>query len=128
LFGALISATDPVATLAILGAPELKADPLLYALVFGESVLNDAVAIVLYNTFATFVDEPFGIGTLFQGVGLFFGISLGSTLIGIFIASIACYTIKAIDFSEYPHYEVSRRVCRFAATLMRISCVFCCAV
>lgn len=105
LFGSLISATDPVATLAILGAPELKADPLLYAIVFGESVLNDAVAIVLYNTFAAFVDEPFGAATLFQGVGLFFGISLGSTLVGIFIASIGCYTIKSIDFSEYPHYE-----------------------
>ena len=32
LFGALISAVDPVATLAIVGHPELKADPLLYAL------------------------------------------------------------------------------------------------
>ena len=51
LFGALISAVDPVATLSILGAPELNLDPLLYSLVFGESVLNDAVAIVLFNTF-----------------------------------------------------------------------------
>jgi sodium/hydrogen exchanger 8 len=51
LFGALISAVDPVATLSILGNPELNLDPLLYSLVFGESVLNDAVAIVLFNTF-----------------------------------------------------------------------------
>ena len=56
LFGALISAVDPVATLAIVGHPELKADPLLYTLVFGESVLNDAVAIVLYGSFLGFAD------------------------------------------------------------------------
>ena len=44
-FGSLISAVDPVATLAIFQAIEL--DQQLYMLVFGESVLNDAVAIVL---------------------------------------------------------------------------------
>ncbi|KAJ7426719.1 sodium/hydrogen exchanger 7 [Willisornis vidua] len=45
LFGAIISATDPVTVLAIFN--ELHADVDLYALLFGESVLNDAVAIVL---------------------------------------------------------------------------------
>ena len=44
-FGSLISAVDPVATLAIFSA--LDVDPILYMLVFGESILNDAVAIVL---------------------------------------------------------------------------------
>ena len=44
-FGSLISAVDPVATLAIFNA--LDMDPVLYMLVFGESILNDAVAIVL---------------------------------------------------------------------------------
>ncbi len=44
-FGALVSAVDPVATLAIFNA--LDIDPVLYMLVFGESILNDAVAIVL---------------------------------------------------------------------------------
>ena len=41
LFGALISATDPVATLSIMGA--YSVDPLMYTVVAGESVLNDAV-------------------------------------------------------------------------------------
>ena len=54
MFGALISAVDPVATLSIMGNPEINCDPLLYSLVFGESVLNDAVAIVLFNTFSSF--------------------------------------------------------------------------
>lgn len=44
-FGSLISAVDPVATIAIFNA--LNVDPVLNMLVFGESILNDAVAIVL---------------------------------------------------------------------------------
>jgi len=47
LFGALISATDPVAVVAVfrqLGVPER-----LLVLVEGESMLNDGVAIVLFN-------------------------------------------------------------------------------
>lgn len=44
-FGSLISAVDPVATLAIFHA--LDIDPILNMLVFGESILNDAVSIVL---------------------------------------------------------------------------------
>ena len=47
LFGSLISATDPVTVLAIFH--DLHVDVDLYSLVFGESVMNDAVAIVLYR-------------------------------------------------------------------------------
>ena len=48
LFGALISAIDPVATISIFEA--FHVENTLFNLVFGESVLNDAVAIVLYRT------------------------------------------------------------------------------
>ena len=48
-FGSLISAVDPVATLAIFQA--LDIDPVLNMLVFGESILNDAVAIGNYVYF-----------------------------------------------------------------------------
>lgn len=54
LFGTLLSAIDPVATLSIMGNAELGCNSLLYSLVFGESVLNDAVSIVLFNTFWKF--------------------------------------------------------------------------
>ncbi|KAJ0395320.1 hypothetical protein P43SY_002055 [Pythium insidiosum] len=40
---------DPVSTLAIF--QELHVDPTLFYIVFGESVLNDAVSIVLFTTF-----------------------------------------------------------------------------
>ncbi|CAE5960307.1 unnamed protein product [Arabidopsis arenosa] len=48
MFGALISATDPVTVLSIF--QDVGTDVNLYALVFGESVLNDAMAISLYRT------------------------------------------------------------------------------
>uniref|UniRef100_A0ACD5ZUR8 Uncharacterized protein n=1 Tax=Avena sativa TaxID=4498 RepID=A0ACD5ZUR8_AVESA len=51
MFGALVSATDPVTVLSIF--QELGTDVDLYALVFGESVLNDAMAISLYRTMAS---------------------------------------------------------------------------
>jgi len=47
-FAALIVATDPVATLATYAS--LKVEPLLNIMVFGESMINDAVAIVLFKT------------------------------------------------------------------------------
>ena len=55
IFGALISATDPVAVLAMLNSPEVKVPPTLYSLIFGESILNDAIAIVLFNTFKNLI-------------------------------------------------------------------------
>ena len=47
-FGSLISATDPVAVLAIF--KEMDADVNLYSIVFGESIFNDAIGIVMYET------------------------------------------------------------------------------
>lgn len=47
----MLSATDPVATLSVLSSLGAIKDPHLFNLIFGESVLNDAVAIVLYTVF-----------------------------------------------------------------------------
>ena len=49
LFGALISATDPVAVIALFN--ELKAPKRLVTLIDGESIFNDATAIVLFTIF-----------------------------------------------------------------------------
>lgn len=48
-FGALISATDPVAVVALLR--ELGVDKKLAILIEGESLLNDGTAIVIFNVF-----------------------------------------------------------------------------
>ncbi|XP_075772312.1 sodium/hydrogen exchanger 7 isoform X2 [Pelodiscus sinensis] len=85
LFGAVISATDPVTVLAIFN--ELHADVDLYALLFGESVLNDAVAIVLSSSIVAY--QPSGENThafdaaaFFKSVGVFLGIFSGSFMMG----------------------------------------------
>jgi NhaP-type Na+/H+ or K+/H+ antiporter len=52
-FASLMSATDPVATLAVFS--ELNVDATLNALVYGESVLNDAVGLAAYTTFTSFL-------------------------------------------------------------------------
>ncbi|CAE8691143.1 unnamed protein product [Polarella glacialis] len=44
----LISSTDPVATLSTFGS--LNVDPLLFTMVFGESQINDAVAITIFQS------------------------------------------------------------------------------
>ncbi|EGE79705.2 CPA1 family monovalent cation:H+ antiporter [Blastomyces dermatitidis ATCC 18188] len=46
--GATLSATDPVTILAIFNV--YKVEPKLYTVIFGESILNDAIAIVLFET------------------------------------------------------------------------------
>uniref|UniRef100_A0A3P8Y0R8 Sodium/hydrogen exchanger n=1 Tax=Esox lucius TaxID=8010 RepID=A0A3P8Y0R8_ESOLU len=84
-FGAIISATDPVTVLAIFN--ELHADVDLYALLFGESVMNDAVAIVLSSSIMAY--QPAGANThtfdtaaFFKSVGVFLGIFSGSFAMG----------------------------------------------
>uniref|UniRef100_A0A3Q3W138 Sodium/hydrogen exchanger n=1 Tax=Mola mola TaxID=94237 RepID=A0A3Q3W138_MOLML len=84
-FGAIISATDPVTVLAIFN--ELHADGDLYALLFGESVMNDAVAIVLSSSIVAY--QPRGANThmfdasaFFKSVGVFLGIFSGSFVMG----------------------------------------------
>eukprot|EP00667_Euglena_gracilis_P015965 EG_transcript_16623 len=80
VFGAIISATDPVTTLAVF--KQLKADVHLYSLVFGESALNDAVAIVLYRTLIQF-QCGWSVGEIGTAVGTFLIIFLMSTIIGV---------------------------------------------
>ena len=84
-FGCLISAVDPVATLAIFQV--LDVDPVLNMLVFGESILNDAVAIVM--TIAVIEsDSNVDVGIFTQiggGISRFFGVFFGSAAIGTWI-------------------------------------------
>lgn len=92
MFGALISAVDPVATLAILANKHVNADKLLLSLVFGESVLNDAVSIVLFNTlreFYTSTDASIGDMTLRDVIVRFLVIALGSVGVGI-VTALSC--------------------------------------
>ncbi|XP_016113501.1 sodium/hydrogen exchanger 8-like [Sinocyclocheilus grahami] len=81
-FGSLISAVDPVATIAIFNA--LNVDPVLNMLVFGESILNDAVSIVLTNTAEGFAGSDVSTGweTFMQALGYFLKMFFGSAALG----------------------------------------------
>ena len=109
VFGALISAVDPVATLSIMGNPELNCEPLLYSLVFGESVLNDAVAIVLFKAFKAYYesDEEFSSRTIPAIMVNFSVISLGSVVVGALIGLACSYLCKHTRMRQYPEYEIS---------------------
>lgn len=81
VFSALISAVDPVAVLAIFQEVGVNED--LYYLLFGESLFNDAVTIVLYNTIVTFCDMPVIPGGQYGlAVLAFFTVSCGGIAVG----------------------------------------------
>ncbi|CAM9183140.1 unnamed protein product, partial [Ectocarpus fasciculatus] len=98
-FGSLISATDPVSTLAVF--TELKVDPNLFYLVFGESVLNDAIAITLFKTFSKFVGLPLGPADMFIAFVDFLVIFIGSALIGYVLGLAAAFFFKVVDLTHY---------------------------
>ncbi|XP_039382746.1 sodium/hydrogen exchanger 3 isoform X1 [Mauremys reevesii] len=87
LFGSLIAAVDPVAVLAVF--EEVHVNEVLFIIVFGESLLNDAVTVVLYNVFDSFVamgaDNVTGEDCV-KGIVSFFVVSLGGTFVGIVFA------------------------------------------
>jgi len=103
-FGALISATDPVSTLAVFA--ELRVDPTLFYIVFGESLLNDAVGLVLFTTFSKFVGFAHGPWTLWIAVLDFFVIMVGSALIGYVWGVVSAMIIKLADLGKDPICEV----------------------
>ncbi len=109
MFGALISAVDPVATLSIMGSKELNCDRLLYSLIFGESVLNDAVSIVLFHTFLYqhTLHEEFTTSTLFSALLTFSFVTVGSLLVGVVIGLSCCFIFKHSNIRLYPKFEIS---------------------
>lgn len=103
-FGSLISAVDPVATVAIFHA--LDVDPVLNMLVFGESILNDAVAIVL-TTAALEANNPvMSTGeAVVMGINRFCLMFFASAGIGVVFALVSALLLKHIDLRKNPSLE-----------------------
>lgn len=57
LFAAVISSSDAIAALAFISEEK---DPKLFAILFGEGVVNDAVCIVIYKIMRDFIDSGEG--------------------------------------------------------------------
>ncbi|EER37598.1 mitochondrial sodium/hydrogen exchanger [Histoplasma capsulatum H143] len=83
--GATLSATDPVTILAIFNV--YKVEPKLYTVIFGESILNDAIAIVLFETAQRYkpgnAAGSLTLLSLFEAVGVFLLVFFGSLMIGV---------------------------------------------
>uniref|UniRef100_A0AAY4B6Y2 Sodium/hydrogen exchanger n=1 Tax=Denticeps clupeoides TaxID=299321 RepID=A0AAY4B6Y2_9TELE len=95
LFGALISAVDPVAVLAVF--EEVHVNETLFIIVFGESLLNDAVTVVLYKVYISFVEVgPGNVQTAdyFKGIASFLVVSIGGTLVGLVFAGILAFVTR----------------------------------
>ncbi|KAG9323546.1 hypothetical protein KVV02_003070 [Mortierella alpina] len=103
IFGSVLSATDPVTILAIFN--QLKVDPKLYSVIFGESILNDAVSIVMFETLKKYRGEDFHLGNVLHGVSTFFFVFCVSLMIGAIIGLIAALALKRTNIHLYPGLE-----------------------
>jgi len=108
-FGSLISATDPVTVLAVFKAIGVRDD--IFAIVFGESVLNDAVAIVLARTVLAFAGPEAAEGgdtatAIVLAVVIFVIIFLGSMAIGVLAGMLCALTFKHMRLYEHDEKQV----------------------
>ncbi|CED82725.1 sodium hydrogen exchanger [Phaffia rhodozyma] len=104
IFGSTLSATDPVTILSIFNS--YKVDPKLYSIIFGESLINDAVSIVLYETLSQFSDsDTLHFSSFFHGVAIFllqFSISMA---LGVASGLLTSLVLKHSQLRFYPGIE-----------------------
>lgn len=96
--GAIFSATDSVCTLQVLNQDET---PLLYSLVFGEGVVNDATSVVLFNAIQSFDLSHLSSGVALQLVGNFLYLFISSTALGALSGLLSAYIIKKLYFGRH---------------------------
>ncbi|XP_041845909.1 sodium/hydrogen exchanger 6a [Melanotaenia boesemani] len=109
-FGAIVSATDPVTVLAIFN--ELQVDVDLYALLFGESVLNDAVAVVLSSSIVAYQPQgnnshTFEAMALLKSFGIFLGVFSGSFALGVATGIVTALVTKFTKLRDFQLLETA---------------------
>jgi len=102
LFGALISATDPVAVVSLL--KEVSSRKRLETLIEGESLINDGTAIVLFSIFSGLLLSADSF-SLFQGVIDFFRVAIGGLLVGVIFGYLALLWMERV--LNNPTVEIS---------------------
>ncbi|KAK8342601.1 hypothetical protein V6Z11_A08G252500, partial [Gossypium hirsutum] len=96
--GAIFAATDSVCTLQVLHQDET---PLLYSLVFGEGVVNDATSVVLFNAIQSFDLSDINFRIALKSIGKFFYLFSASTMLGVFVGLASAYIIKTLYFGRH---------------------------
>ena len=91
IFGAVASATDPVAVVSLL--KELGASKKLGTLIEGESLLNDGTAIVIFMVFLMSIT---GAVTEASPVAEFFIVSFGGIFVGLIIGFVSIAWVKKV--------------------------------
>ena len=98
LFGAVVSATDPVAVVALL--KDLGASKKLGTLIEGESLLNDGTAIVAFVLLigvVTGAEQFLGAGSFIGSAAIGFGkIGAAGGLVGVFLGLIAILWVRKV--------------------------------
>ncbi|KAF5399124.1 Sodium/hydrogen exchanger [Paragonimus heterotremus] len=108
LFGAIISATDPVTVLTIFN--DLGVDVNVYALVFGESVLNDALAIALSQSVEQYSSTStgnFDASAFLLSISHFLAMFGGSFFIGVIVGALTALLTKFTHIREHPLLETA---------------------
>ncbi|PHJ20585.1 sodium hydrogen exchanger 3 protein [Cystoisospora suis] len=113
-FASLISATDTVATLSVIGSPKFRLGKKgvdLYSILMGESVLNDAVSIALtrsvlqifFNSEASVAQRASGLDVIAD----FLSVVVGSLITGIGLGGFCCFCFRHSKLNKLPEYEVA---------------------
>ncbi len=92
LLGAIVSATDPVAVIALF--KDLNAPKRLTVLVEGESLFNDATAIVISSIFIAMLAQDAGLDLVASAVN-FLVVFLGGIAVGVVVARPAVWLMRA---------------------------------
>lgn len=96
--GVIFSATDSVCTLQVLNQDET---PLLYSLVFGEGVVNDATSVVLFRAVENIDLTEVDALAILKMLGEFVYLYLTSTFLGVVVGLLSAYVIKKLYFGRH---------------------------
>nr|CAB3266346.1 sodium/hydrogen exchanger 3-like [Phallusia mammillata] len=95
LFGSIISAVDPVAVISVF--EEIHVNTVLYICVFGESLLNDGVAVVLFKMFEGYIhigqNNIIAIDIV-AAIASFFVVAFGGLFIGVVFGYLGSFITK----------------------------------
>ncbi|KAJ2893356.1 monovalent cation:H+ antiporter, CPA1 (nhx1), partial [Coemansia aciculifera] len=107
ILGTILSATDPVTILAVF--EQLRVDPKLFSIIFGETVFNDAVAIVLFVTLSNLRSSgrEFTLSALPSMLSSFMFVFSASLLVGVAMGVFMALLCKHARLYEYPSIEAS---------------------